>query len=143
MSNEASRQSIALLLLQMLAEIRASASDEQTLGFIRAVGARIAALNPVTGLEDDVALVAAMNNLWSELEWGHVSLTFSDEGVRIKHRGMPATLDGKIESLWNEIAPTLLVGIYDQWLQSIGGGAALRTWIRQSGEDYIELVHGP
>ncbi|WP_420139614.1 cellulose biosynthesis protein BcsD [Sphingomonas sp.] len=143
MSNEASRQSIALLLIQVLAEIRASASDEQTLGFIRAVGARIAALNPVTDLEDDVALVTAMNAFWSELQWGHVTLSFSDEGIRIKHRGLPATLDGKIESLWNEIAPTLLVGIYDHWFQSVGGGAALRTWIRQSGEDYIELVYGP
>ena len=142
-SIQAAPQSVTLLLLQVLAEIRASASDEQMLGFIRAVGGRIATQNPVTEIEDDAALVATMNGFWSELEWGHVSLSFSDDGIRIKHRGMPATLGGKSETHWNEIAPTLLLGIYDHWFQSIGGGSSLRTWIHQSGEDYIELVYGP
>jgi len=137
-----SEASVALVQIQMLAEIFASASEDQAHAYLKAVGARIAGLGPVAGIESVDDLTAAMNDLWTKLEWGSVSLALDAEGIDIVHDGMPVLLGGDSQNLWRKAAPWLLAGAYDCWLREIGSTDKLQTRLVRQANGRIELRHG-
>lgn len=135
-------RSYPALLAAMIGEISESATDEQAKGFFNAVGARVASLLPLAGVDDADELVAQMNALWDALGWGRVSLELDDEGIDIFHSGLPAVLDADDDGLWMKAAPHILEGAYESWFRGLGSGPRLTTRLTRAAPGLVELRHG-
>lgn len=130
------------LLAALLAEIADASSEEQAAGFFGAVGARIAALMSLDGIEDADELTARINGLWDALGWGQVALDFDDNGIDIHHRDLPALLADDRAPLWHRAAPAVLAGAYHAWFRALGSGVHLSTRVLRVSPQQIALRHG-
>lgn len=131
-----------LLTALTAAEIRESASPLQARGFYLAIGRRLAALEPVDQAADLSILGSRLNKLWEALDWGHVIFCMEDEGIVIRHQGLPHAIDGDVEGLWPELASAVLEGAYDSWFRALGSGDALQTRRIDFNGGTLDLWHG-
>ncbi|WP_257558332.1 cellulose biosynthesis protein BcsD [Sphingobium sp. CFD-2] len=140
--NMAGAKGLALLMALTLAEVQASASLEQARGFYLAVGRRLAALEPVDHVADLSALGVRLNTLWTALDWGRVIFCMEDEGIAIRHEGLPERIDMDEDGSWPEPLGTVLEGAYDSWFRALGSGEALRTSRVALSGGTLDLWHG-
>ncbi|WP_150294703.1 cellulose biosynthesis protein BcsD [Sphingobium estronivorans] len=135
-------QGFALLMALTAAEIRDKASPAQARGFYLAVGHRLAAIEPAGDAADLSVLGSRLNRLWSALDWGHVIFHMEDEGIVIRHQGLPPGLDGDMDGLWPELIAAVLEGAYDGWFRALGSGPALHTRRIDFNAGTLDLWHG-
>ncbi len=95
------------------------ALPEQELQILMArIGARFAdriALPACTTLQ---ALQQAMNQVWTDMQWGQVQLQQTASGIEIEHRFSPlAAAFGEATSPWTV---GFLQGVYQQWMKAAG-----------------------
>ena len=132
----------ALLAALTASEVWATASPDQARGFYLAIGRRLAALEPIEQVADLSILGDRLNRLWGAFEWGQVRLHMDDDGIIIRHEGLPHALDGDVEGLWPELVSAVLEGAYDSWFRTLGSGDALQTRRIDQGCGTLELWHG-
>lgn len=133
---------LALLSAMIAAEIWATASPAQARGFYMAVGRRLAAAQPMDEATDLALLATRANMLWAALDWGHVDLHMEDQGIAIRHEGLPHALDGDVDGHWREIVSSVLEGVYDAWFRALGSGATLMTRTVDFNGGTLDLWHG-
>lgn len=127
----------------MVAEVRSGATEEQAHGFFSALGQRIAAMMPVDDIEDINALSERVNLLWSQLGWGHVSMALNDDGVDLRHDGVPHMPSIGDDDQWLSAAGPLLAGAYDSWFRTLGSNPKLRTHVIHQADGSFEFRHAP
>ncbi|MET0271258.1 MAG: hypothetical protein ABW173_12610 [Sphingomonas sp.] len=100
----------AIVLAAVLEEVRATASEAQARGFLLAVGRRLAAAFPLTGIVELDALEEGMATILQRLGAGTVRLMVDADGIGIEHAaGAP-----------EGIAPDILEGLYAGWFATLG-----------------------
>lgn len=132
----------ALLLAGLVAEIRATASDTQRNALLRATGARIAALAPMTGVDDLTTLTGRVNDFWSRHHCGSARFTLEDDGILITHTGLPTALGLLVGGRMEIVLRPVLEGIYGGWMRQMGAGPTLRTRTTRWNDAEIRLKHG-
>lgn len=132
----------ALLTALTATEIWDNASPVQARGFYIAIGRRLAALEPLEQAVDLSVLASRLNKLWAALDWGHVIFHMEDEGIAIRHQGLPHALDGDLEGLWPDLLSAMMEGAYDSWFRALGSGPALETRRIDFNGGTLDLWHG-
>lgn len=133
---------LALLSAMTAAEIWSAASPAQARGFYASVGRRMAATLPMDDITDLMLLTTRANMLWSALDWGYVNLHMEDQGIAIRHEGLPSALDGDSDGHWRDVISSILEGAYDAWFRALGSGAALTTRTVDFNGGTLDLWHG-
>ncbi len=133
---------LALLVAMTAAEIWNTATPAQAHCFFLAVGRKLAAAEPMDDATDLTLLATRANKLWTALDWGHVIFCMEEEGIAIRHQGLPPALDGDVEGLWSEVISAVLEGTYDSWFRALGSGDALVTRRVDFNGGTLDLWHG-
>lgn len=106
-------------------ELSSRIEAEQARALMRRLGASMARSAPLPVLELLPDLEAAMNSVWSGMDWGWVELNDTDEALRIVHHCAPIEAAfGANSRVWS---PAVLEGAYEQWLRAAGAGDRLRV----------------
>ncbi|MDQ5897620.1 MAG: hypothetical protein QG612_1706 [Pseudomonadota bacterium] len=92
---------------------------------MRRLGSAMSRERPLPALELLPDLEAAMNLVWSDMDWGWVELNDTGDALRIVHRCAP--LEAAFGATARSWAPALLEGAYEQWLRAAGAGDRLRV----------------
>ncbi|EQB14531.1 hypothetical protein L288_01425 [Sphingobium quisquiliarum P25] len=133
---------LALLTALTAAEIWSTASTAQARAFFGAVGRRLAALEPMDAAVDLPLLATRANKLWAALDWGHVIFCMEEDGIAIRHQGLPHAIDGDVDGHWPELIAAVLEGVYDSWFRELGSGPALVTRAMDFNGGVLDLWHG-
>jgi Cellulose synthase subunit D len=106
-------------------ELNTRIETEQSRALMRRLGASMARSAPLPALELLPDLEAAMNSVWSAMNWGWVELNDTDDALRIVHHCAPIEVAfGANSRAWS---PAVLEGAYEQWLRAAGAGDRLRV----------------
>jgi hypothetical protein len=106
-------------------ELSSRIETDQSRALMRRLGASMARNAPLPALELLPDLEAAMNAVWSGMNWGWVELGDTDEALRIVHHCAPIEAAfGAKSRAWS---PAVLEGAYEQWLRAAGAGDRLRV----------------
>ena len=132
---------LALLALSTAAEVCDGVPEEQARGFFLAVGRRMAALEPLDGVNDASVLCARINAFWQALDWGEIELAVGKEAIIVRHRDLPNRIAPDPHGYWAFMLLTVLEGAYDSWFRVLGSGPVLRTTAEWK-DDTVELRHG-
>jgi len=138
---EAGVGGLALLALSTAAEVCEGVTEAQARGFFLAIGRRMAALEPLDGVNDASVLCARINAFWQSLDWGEVELALGKESIVVRHRDLPNQIAADPDGHWALMLLTVLEGAYDSWFRVLGSGPALHTTAEWKG-DTVELRHG-
>jgi hypothetical protein len=133
-------------LAALITELNSGAEGDEVRNFLRQVGKRLAAANPLPKVETLEELQAAMNRLWLAMDWGWVRLAAAPDGVRIVHGAYPDALgaaekgdeDGEP---WPAAWAAVLEGVYTVWLKAQGSPIDRTTRVGTSRHP-LELFHG-
>lgn len=88
------------------------------------LGRRMATMVKVADGSSLQALEDAMNQVWSEMNWGCVELSEQADALLVLHQFAPLRMAfGEDASTWT---PALLEGIYAQWFEALGMDSSLR-----------------
>lgn len=132
---------LALLAMMTAAELYEAVPEAQAKGFFQAIGKRMAALEPLDGVNDASVLRARINAFWEALNWGEAELVVGDDTITVHHRGLPEAVAPDQERHWARMLLAVLEGAYDSWFRLLGSGPALVTSASWKG-DTFELRHG-
>lgn len=132
---------LALLAISTAAEVSDGIPEEQARGFFQAIGRRMAALEPLDGVNDASVLCARLNAFWQALDWGEIELAVGKDAFIVRHRDLPVEIAPDAEGSWTTMLRCLLEGAYDCWFRVLGSGPALQTTAEWKG-DTLELRHG-
>lgn len=132
---------LALLALSTAAEVCDGVPEEQARGFFLAIGRRMAALEPLEGVNDASVLCARINAFWQELDWGEIELAVGKDAIVVRHRELPNRISEDPQGYWSYMLLAVLEGAYDSWFRVLGSGPTLKTYAEWKG-DTVELRHG-
>ncbi|MEE4451712.1 cellulose biosynthesis protein BcsD [Novosphingobium resinovorum] len=132
---------LALLAISTASEICEAIPEEQAHGFFLAIGRRMAALEPLDGVNDASVLCARINAFWLALDWGEIELAVGRDAIIVRHRDLPTEIAPDRAGHWARMLLGVLEGAYDCWFRVLGSGPALRTTAEWKG-DTLELRHG-
>ena len=132
---------LALLALSTAAEVYDGVPEEQARGFYLAVGRRMAALEPLDGVNDASVLAARINAFWQALDWGQIEIVVGKEAILVRHHDLPTKVAPDTDRYWKFMLIAVLEGAYDSWFRVLGSGPSLRTTSEWKG-DAIEFRHG-
>lgn len=132
---------LALLAISTAAEVGEAVPEDQAHGFYVAIGRRMAALEPLEGVNDASVLCARINAFWQTLGWGEIELTLGREAISVRHRDLPIAIVPDRAGLWSRMLQGVLEGAYDSWFRVLGSGPVLKTTAEWKG-DVLELRHG-
>lgn len=138
-------RSCPILLAAIVAEVAAASTPDESEAFFMAVGARIAGLVDLAGVETADDLAARVNAFWGAFGWGEARLDLDERGVAVRHYGFPATLDSgedDPEGRWLRAGAPVLAGAYARWFHALGSDPALPTRVVAVTAELIELRHG-
>lgn len=130
-----------VLAAMMMVEVQDGATPEQAHGLFHSLGGRIAALISVDDVHSLDDLCDQINQLWTDLGFGHVAMALDDEGINLKHSGVPHMPSPGDDGLWSTMIGPLLEGAYDSWFRVMGSSTKLRTRLVNQSEGCIELRH--
>lgn len=116
-------------------ELNSRIEAEQARALMRRLGASMARSAPLPALELLPDLEAAMNSVWSAMNWGWVELNDTGEALRIVHHCAP--LEAAFGAGSRAWSPAVLEGAYEQWLRAAGAGDRLR--VQQIATDSTSL----
>jgi len=102
---------------------------------MHAVGSRFASGHPLADCTSLAAMTAALNELWSDIDWGYVQLHEEVDHLDICHFCAPLTAFGPSAAAW---APAFLEGAYRQWMSDAGAGELPCTQL--TGGPSTELI---
>lgn len=89
------------------------------------VGARFAGQLTLPRCDTLAQMQQAMSEVWMGLDWGWVELHESGDHLAVRHFCSPLRAAfGEQHLRWT---PAFLEGVYQQWFQSMGSGAALHV----------------
>ncbi len=131
----------ARMAISMAAEVCEGVPEAQAHGFVLAIGHRMAALEPLEGVNDASVLAARINAFWQALDWGEIELALGNEAIVVRHRDLPNKIAPDPQGHWARMLLGVLEGAYDSWFRVLGSGPALRTTAEWKG-DTLELRHG-
>ncbi|MET0250519.1 MAG: hypothetical protein ABW164_12430 [Sphingobium sp.] len=131
-----------LLLSLIAAEIFATASPSQAEGFFAAIGRRLATMVVMDDVRDLKDMETRANMLWRAMDWGEVRMEVRDDGILLRHRGLPRGWQSDVEGHWATLLHALLTSAYHNWFAGLGSGAALQTRVLHASDQEIELHHG-
>lgn len=132
---------LALLAISTANEMAEGIPEEQAHGFFMAIGRRMAALEPLEGVNDASVLCARINAFWQALDWGEIELAVGRDAIVVRHRDLPTEIAPDRAGHWARMLLGVLEGAYDSWFRVLGSGPALRTTAEWKG-DTLELRHG-
>lgn len=132
---------LALMAISVAAELCDGVPEAQTRGFFLAIGRRMAALEPLEGVNDTAVLAARINAFWQVLGWGEIELALGAEAIVVHHRNLPDRIAPDPQGSWKRMLTGVLEGAYDSWFRVLGSGPALRTSAQWQG-DTLEVRHG-
>lgn len=132
---------LALMAMATAAEVCEAVPEEQARGFFLAIGRRMAALEPLDGVNDASVLCARINTFWQALDWGEIELALGKEAIIVRHRDLPNRIAPDPDGHWARMLLGVLEGAYDSWFRVLGSGPTLRTVAEWKG-DTVELRHG-
>lgn len=132
---------LALMALSTAAEVCEAVPEQQAHGFFVAIGKRMAALEPLDGVNDAAALSMRINTFWHALDWGEIELVLASDGIIVRHRDLPNRIAPDPSGHWAAMLRGVLEGAYDSWFRVLGSGPALKTRAEWKG-DTLELRHG-
>ncbi len=125
-ANHVSRQWRAFLVA-ISSELFRNADTEDALAFLREVGSHVATSLPLAKVETLEGLEAAINERWSEIDWGWVSLVATENEVLVKHGASPSYIDHAEGSEWARGFAAVLEGLYTSWFQAQGSQPGLKA----------------
>lgn len=131
-----------LLMTLVTAEIFATASPEQADGFFAAIGRRLAAMVVMDDVRDLADLETRVNMLWRAMDWGEVRMEARDDGILLRHRGLPRGWNDDIERHWPGLVCALLTSSYHCWFLELGSGPDLHTRVLDASHEELQLHHG-
>jgi Cellulose synthase subunit D len=106
---------------------------DQAAGFLRQVGKRMAASQPLPAVETLEALQDEANKALAALDWGFTRLEAGAEVVAITHAAFPSRIDAEAEH-WPRAFAAVAEGLYSGWMAAQGAGASLAARAVQSDE---------
>lgn len=112
-------------LNSMGAELTVQLDHRELRQLMTRVGMRFADRFEVTKCVTLDDLQRCINTVWTDLDWGMVEFTESNNLLRIEHACSPLrAVFGGVSSSWN---PAFLEGAYQRWFESIGIDPVLRV----------------
>jgi hypothetical protein len=132
---------LALMAITMAAEVCEGVPPAQAHGFFVAIGRRMAAIEPLEGVNDASVLAARINAFWHALDWGGIELSLGNEAIVVRHGDLPNKIAPDPQGHWHRMLLGVLEGAYDSWFRVLGSGPALTTTAEWKG-DTVELRHG-
>ena len=132
---------LTLLALMTANELYEAVPQAQARGFFLAIGKRMAALEPLDGINDTSALSARLNAFWATLDWGTAEIVVGDDAITVHHHGLPKSNALDKGRHWASMLLAVVEGAYDAWFRMLGSGPALVTRASWKG-DTFELHHG-
>lgn len=124
-------------LVQALAgEILTSAGPADAQAFFRHIGNSLARSQPIAEQATLQSLEQELNRIWSQLDWGWVSLQHEGNSLRITHGAYPQ-LDEMRD--WLPILKVILEGCYQSWLTQQGGEVSLTVTCTAQEDDTLVL----
>lgn len=133
---------LELLMSLIAVEIFATASPEQAEGFFAAIGRRLATMVVMDDVRDLKDMETRANMLWRAMEWGEVRMEARDDGIMLRHRGLPRGWNSDIDEHWPTVLRALLTSAYHSWFSGLGSGADLETRIVHASDQELDLHHG-
>ncbi|SEI51943.1 Cellulose synthase subunit D [Azotobacter beijerinckii] len=103
-------------VLTLITEMYSTAGSVDACSFLRHVGSRIAAANPLKEQPSLQALEAALNGILGELDWGWVRLSTDNRSIRIVHGAYPGILE--TSDSWHQAIAAVLEGMHENWIQA-------------------------
>lgn len=111
-----------LFLELVFDELSSSAGKEESSGFWRHIGGRIASEMPIGECATLELLEAVINDILGQLDWGWASITADNQKMHICHTASPAPGSSRERIETSLFAMSaLLEGLYQGWLQQQGG----------------------
>lgn len=123
-------QQWAFFLQALAQELNGAMPAQDVRMLMRQIGQRAAVEMPLENCSTVQDIQAAVNDYWSELNWGWVELSEQSSALELRHYCAPLLhAFGAQAQAWS---PAFLEGVYQQWLSSLGAGQALQ--VRQQSE---------
>jgi hypothetical protein len=122
-------------------ELNIGAEPAEVRGFLRQIGRRMADNMTLPKTDTVENLEAAMNEAWSDIEWGWVRLFPEDDAIRIVHGAYPNAFSDPSNVVWPDGAAAVMEGVYGQWM--LAQGSPLSRVRRVAGHtDPLVFRHG-
>jgi hypothetical protein len=131
----------AILLGLVLRQLDAATTEGERAGFLKAVGADLAAGFPVGDGADLGALQERINGVWQQLDMGEARISLSDDAILIRH-SLAGIGPAREHQAWLAAIPAVAEGAYDAWFRALGSGTRLRTHVVTRSAEMIEYRHG-
>lgn len=110
-------------LAALASEFSAQLPEAELRILMQRIGAQYATRSPLPECDTLEALEQALNQCWSEQDWGWVELSEQTDHLRIAHHLSPLhAAFGEQSADWS---PAFLEGAYQAWLQQLGMGDTL------------------
>ncbi|HMO44195.1 MAG TPA: cellulose biosynthesis protein BcsD [Phenylobacterium sp.] len=122
-------------------ELHANAEPDEVLAFLRAVGRRIGEKRQLVPSETLQELEAAINRVWSDMDWGWARLVAVETGIAIVHGAYPNAFEDDEHALWPPGAAAVLEGVYSVWFKAQGSPLPNLRRITQSISPLV-FLHG-
>jgi hypothetical protein len=111
-------------LAALSGELFENIPEDQAAGFLRQVGRRMAASQPLPAVETLDQLEAEANRALAALDWGVARLEATSEAVTISHAAFPARV-ADAGGHWPRAFAAVAEGLYSGWMAGQGAGEAL------------------
>lgn len=122
------------VLEALAAEFNEYLSPEDLSDMMARVGERFAEARPLQGGDTLTDLVAAMNAIWSDMDWGVARLDSQDDQLLIEHDYSPLAAAFGAQSV--EWSGAFLRGVYQQWMRQAGAGDDLELTQLTAPDDW-------
>lgn len=133
---------LELLVALIAAEIFETASADQAEGFFNAIGRRLASMVVMDDVRDLGDMETRANMLWRAMDWGEVRMEAREDGIKLRHLGLPRGWNSDVDGHWPAALRALLTSCYHSWFVALGSGPDLRTHLVHASPEEIELHHG-
>lgn len=133
---------LELLVSLIAAEIFETASPEQAAGFFAAIGRRLATMVVMDNVRDLTDMETRANMLWRAMDWGEVRMEAREDGILLRHRGLPRGWNSDVNGHWPTALRALLTSCYHSWFLGLGSGDELQTRLLHASDEELELHHG-
>ena len=99
-------------------------------GLLRRTGERFARQRALPGMTTVAELQAAVNAIWTDLDWGWLQIAEAGDHLALTHYCAPLAAGfGAGSQAWTT---AFLEGVYEQWMRQLGANQQLR--VTQAGE---------
>ncbi len=118
-------------------EFQSQLSSDEYRSLLGRLGARFAQVFELPACDSLPQMEAAMNQVWSSLQWGYATLSDSGRHVEVSHHACPLPAALQVDA---SLASGFLEGVYAAWLLAAGSPPELDLAYVPSEDRPMQMV---